>query len=74
MHFYLQLQKKYTLVEKGMLLPHWTSANMASSSRSNSSGGVAASAIMKFTYYTKEKNQHTYKQDVYTKYIPLLFE
>lgn len=51
MHFYLQLQKKkYTLVEKGMLLPHWTSANMASSSRSNSSGGEAASAIMKFTY------------------------
>lgn len=43
-------KKKYTLVEKGMLLPHWTSANMASSSRSNSSGGVAASAIMKFTY------------------------
>lgn len=48
--FICNYKKKYTLVEKGMLLPHWTSANMASSSRSNSSGGEAASAIMKFTY------------------------
>lgn len=31
------------LVEKGMLFPHWTSAIMASSSRSNSSGGVVVS-------------------------------